>query len=55
MKIIRIKTVIVNAAASVDGITAAEYVGRIRSISLGRKVCAHLKETDGEYSVFVCE
>ena len=53
--IIRIKTAIVNAAAGEDGITAVEFVSRIRSISLGREVCAHFKGVEGDFSVFVCE
>ena len=53
--IIRIKSAIVNAAAIADGITAVEFVSRIRSISLGREVCAHFKGVEGDFSVFVCE
>ena len=53
--IIRIKSAIVNAAAVADGITASEFVSRIRSISLGREVCAHFSGVEGDYSVFVCE
>ena len=53
MKTIRIETHIVNAAAEADGITAEEFVSRIRSLSIGRKVCAHFKGFDGLYSVFV--
>lgn len=54
MKTIRIKTAIVNAAARESGMSAVEFVSKIRSISLGREVCAHLARVEGEYSVFVC-
>ena len=37
MKTIRIKTAIVDAAARESGMSAVEFVSKIRSISLGRK------------------
>jgi hypothetical protein len=55
MKTIKIKTSIVDAAARESGMTAVEFVSRIRSLSLGRKVCAHLKCINGAYSVFICQ
>ena len=54
MKTIKIKTSVVNAAARESGMTAAEFVSKIRSLSLGRKVCAHLERIEGEYSLFIC-
>lgn len=52
MKRISIDTKAVNAAAAERGCTPEEYVARLRSISLGRKVCAHLERTSGRKSIF---
>ena len=54
MKIIKIKTSIINAAAESAGMTAEDFVSKIRSLSVGREVCAHFKKNDGAYSVFIC-
>lgn len=54
MKTIRIETKTINAAAKSAGMTAENFVSTIRSISLGRKVCAHFLKNDGAFSVFVC-
>lgn len=54
MKTIRIKTSIVNKAAADLGITPEKFVSKMRSLSLGREVCAHLTKTQGAFSVFSC-
>ena len=54
MKTIKIETSTINAAAESAGMTAEKFVSEMRSISLGRKVCAHLQKVDGAFSVFVC-
>ena len=54
MKTIKIKTSVVNAAARESGMSAVEFVSMIRSLSLGRKVCAHLERIEGDYSLFIC-
>ena len=54
MHTIKIKTEIITRAAESCGLTPEGYVSRMRSISLGRKVCAHFKRTEGSFSVFVC-
>lgn len=50
---IRINTKIITKAARDAGMSPEKFVGRIRSISLGREVCAHLLRIDGPDSVFV--
>ena len=52
MKKVSIDTKTVNAAAAERGFTPEEYVARLRSISCGRKVCAHLERKAGRKSVF---
>lgn len=54
MKKIRIKTSVINSAAKSSGMTAENFVGKMRSLSLGREVCAHFEKFDGEFSVFIC-
>lgn len=54
MKTITIKTSTINSAAESAGMTAEKFISTMRSISLGRKVCAHLVRVEGLYSVFVC-
>ena len=53
-KTIRIKTSVINAAAESAGMTAENFIGKMRSLSLGREVCAHFQKTEGDTSVFVC-
>ena len=53
-KEIRIETVLIENAAREAGMTPEKFVSRIRSISLGREVCAHLVRVDGPESIFVC-
>jgi len=55
MKTIKLKTTTINDAAKEAGMTTENFVGMIRSVSLGRKVCAHFKGFEGAYSVFVCQ
>ena len=56
MKMIRIKKSVINQAASAANVKPCEFVSKIRSISLGRKVCAHLvKETSDGHLVFCCQ
>ena len=50
-KKVSIDTKAVNAAAE-RGCTPEEYVARLRSISCGRKVCAHFERRAGRKSVF---
>lgn len=52
MKKIRINTRTVNAAAAERGCKPEEYIARLRSISCGRKVCAHFVRTEGKDSIF---
>lgn len=54
-KEIRIKTEMINKAARDAGMTPEKFIGRMRSISLGRAVCAHYSRTEGPVSVFVCQ
>lgn len=54
-KIIKIKTRTINLAAIAAGMSAEDFVGEMRSISLGRKVCAHFVKAEGKYSFFTCE
>ena len=54
MKTIKIETATINKAAAECGTTPEGYVSAMRSLSLGRKVCAHFKRTEGPMSVFVC-
>lgn len=42
-------------AASKAGITMEEFVSQIRSISLGRRVCAHFLYTEDNKVVFSVE
>jgi hypothetical protein len=53
-KEIRIETVLIENAAREAGMTPEKFVSRIRSISLGREVCAHLVRIDGPESIYVC-
>ena len=55
MKTIKLKTKEINAAAQEAGMSAENFVAMIRSISRGRRVCAHFKGIEGAYSVFECE
>lgn len=55
MKIIRIDTNTINRAAKEAGMSAENFVSRIRSISLGRKVCAHFIEHRNGNSIFSCQ
>ena len=54
-KIIKINTRTINCAAREAGMSAEDFVGEMRSISLGRRVCAHFEGTEGKYSFFTCE
>ena len=54
MKTIRIKTKTINAAAESAGMTVENFVSTMRSISLGRKVCAHFLKHEGDFSIFIC-
>lgn len=53
MKEIRIKTRLINSVAARAGQSPEEYIAHSRSISRGRKVCAHFKAHQGQYSVFL--
>ena len=55
MKEIKIKTALIESVAERAGQTAEEYVSHSRSISCGRKVCAHFKGRRGDYSIFSCD
>ena len=52
---IRLRTKIIEAAAKSANLTPEEFVAEIRSISSGRRVCAHLLRIEGEYSFFSCQ
>lgn len=52
MKLIKLKTSMIDEVARREGSTPEEYVSSICSVSLGRKVCAHFLRHEGEYSVF---
>lgn len=52
MKIIKLKTSMIEEVARRDGSSPEDYVSSICSVSLGRKVCAHFLRHEGEYSVF---
>ena len=54
MKTIKIDTETINKAAAECGTTPEGYISEIRSLSLGRKVCAHFKRIEGAMSIFVC-
>ena len=54
MKTIKLQTKMIEAAADAAGTTPEKFVSQIRSISLGRKVCAHLEKQDGDFSFFIC-
>ena len=54
MKRIKLRTDLIEAVANRAGQTVEEYVSTSRSISLGRKVCAHFAGKEGAYSVFLC-
>lgn len=54
-KTIRILTSTINDAAIAAGMSTENFVSRMRTISLGRKVCAHFQKFDGKYSVFICK
>lgn len=54
-KTIRILTATINTAADSAGMTPENFVSRMRSISLGHKVCAHFQKFDGAYSIFICK
>ena len=54
MKRIKLRTDLIEAVARRAGQTVEEYVSTSRSISLGRKVCAHFAGKEGDYSVFLC-
>ena len=55
MKTLKLKTTELAKAARDAGTTPEKFICRIRSKSLGRKVCAHFVKTCGEYSVFKCQ
>jgi len=54
MKTIRLKTDTINDAANEAGMSTEKFVSMIRSVSCGRKVCAHFIKFEGAYSIFVC-
>jgi len=54
MKRIKLRTDLIEAVASRAGQTVEEYVSTSRSISLGRRVCAHLESKEGAYTIFLC-
>ncbi len=55
MKNLKIKKSTIIAASKAAKLTPENFVSRIRSISLGRRVCAHLiSETPDGYMVFRC-
>jgi hypothetical protein len=51
-EIIKLKTSTIAAAAKAAGVPAAKFVAEIRSISLGREMCAHFEREEGEMSIF---
>lgn len=54
MKRITIDRTTIESAAKSAGMTPEKFVGTMRSISLGRRVCAHLLKVTGSSMTFVC-
>lgn len=51
---IKLETKTIAAAAESARMSQEEFVARIRTLSVGRKVCAHFLKTEGRYSIFIC-
>lgn len=51
-KIIKLETKVLEAAAKSAGVSPEKFVSEARSISSGRKVCAHFIKCDSVYSFF---
>ena len=52
MREIKVKTLLIEQAAKIAKTTPEKFVGDSRSVSCGRKVCAHFTKKEGDYSFF---
>lgn len=53
MQTIKLETKKINHVAQASGTTPEKFVAESRSISLGRRVCAHFQGTRGRFSIFI--
>lgn len=52
MSTIKIKTSVIERAAEIAKTTPEKFISESRSVSCGRKVCAHFERIEGDFSIF---